>query len=611
MKPCVLFIAIFLSIQAYSQDPIMLANKCYETKDYECAMGRYKEAVADKKFVEKDLALIKYRIGFSLNQLKRFEEAIPYLKESIALKNTYGEAYWSLAWAYYSTKSYALALTNYETAIPYYKDDKQSLADLHYGKGISNIGLKKYEDVLVSMRTSINIDSTNDNCYSYSAEASYYLGKYKDAVYNYQKAIEFGGSDIVTKAARYYWIGQSWSKLIKYEEAIAAYNKAIEINPKNKSAVWGLAAVYFNQGKFPDALTAYTKSVSLYENDTASLKSILYWRGRTYNGLKQYDKAGADFEAALKIDPNYRDAIWQRPFAYYYRKQYKEAIPLFTKTIEAYKGNSGSLDDVYYFRGRSYFELKDTVNAEKDFKESLYHNNALSEPNVYMGDINFGRKKYYEARNFYGKGAGDFIGDTAQLAQLWFRKGFCYLNGGDAYYYTAKDDLVKSLRYDSTNKDAHRSLADAYYMQKNFTLAEKELDKCIILFKKNKDSLQKMYTYRGMVRSQLSKYKDALADYEAADKVNSFKAALDVRSIAQLAFEVKDYDKAIKTFNRLLPMYKPEQKNEIMFVYFGRGRAELEQKKKQVAVADLKKALELGPGNAEIQSWLSKAEALN
>jgi tetratricopeptide (TPR) repeat protein len=611
MKPCALFVAILFCLHAQSQDPVTAANKCYETKDYECAMGKYKEAIADKKYVEKDLSLIKYRIGFSLTQLKRFEDAIPYLKESISLKNTYGEAYWSLAWAYYSTQAYALALSNYEAAIPYYKENKISQADLHYGKGISNAGLKKYEDVLACMRTSLSLDSTNDNCYSYSGEASYYLGKYKDAIYNYQKAIEIGGSDVVPKAGRYYWIGQSWGKLNKYDEAIAAYNKAIEVNPKNRSAVWGLAAVYYNQGKFQDALTTYTKTTTLYGDDTASLKNIYYWRGRTYNALKQYDKAASDFESALKIDPNYRDALWQRAFVPYNKKQFKEALAAFTKTIDVYKGNSGSLDDLYYFRGHCYFQLKDTVNAEKDFKESLYHNSSLSEPNVYMGDINFGRKKYYEARNFYGKGASNFVGDTALLAQVWFRKGFCYLNGGDSYYYTAKEDLVKSLKYDSTNREAHRYLADAYYMQKNFALAEKELDKCIVLYKKDKDSLQKMYTYRGMVRSQTARYSEALADYEAADKINAFKNALDVRSLAQLAFEVKDYDKTIKLFNRLLPMYKPEQKTELMFVYFGRGRAALEQKKKQPAVTDLKKALELAPGNAEIQTWLTKAEALN
>ncbi len=81
--------------------------------------------------------------------------------------------------------------------------------------------------------------------------------------------------------------------------------------------------------------------------------------------------------------------------------------------------------------------------------------------------------------------------------------------------------------------------------------------------------------------------------------------------MGQLAFEIKEYEKAITVFTRLIAMYKPAQKDELMFAYFGRGRAALELKKKQMAMQDLKKSQELNPANKEISGWITKAEALN
>jgi tetratricopeptide (TPR) repeat protein len=108
----------------------------------------------------------------------------------------------------------------------------------------------------------------------------------------------------------------------------------------------------------------------------------------------------------------------------------------------------------------------------------------------------------------------------------------------------------------------------------------------------------------------LKKYKDALTDYEQSDKLEKFKRPDYIVAMGQLAFEAKEFDKVITYFNRTIPLYKPEQKAELTFAYFGKGRAALELKKKDAARKDLQKALELSPGNKEIESYLAKADAL-
>lgn len=73
---------------------------------------------------------------------------------------------------------------------------------------------------------------------------------------------------------------------------------------------------------------------------------------------------------------------------------------------------------------------------------------------------------------------------------------------GDNYFYTAKEDFLTSIGYDSTNREAHRWLGDAYYRQQYYALAEKEMNKCVVLYKNVKDSLANIYLYRGMARYQ-------------------------------------------------------------------------------------------------------------
>ena len=610
MKPLFTLTAILMALVSLAQDAILAANKCYDERNYECAVGKYMEALADKKYQEKDFATIKYRIGVGLKEQGKMSEAIPHLKEAIASKENYGEAYWTLGWCYYSTKDYTLAADNYTKAMPSYQADKKSLAILYYGRGTSLIKNFEDEDALEDFREAILLDSTVSNHYSYAGEASYNLGEYRDAIMYYSLAIQKGKNEPKPTAARYYWVGEGHLQLKEYNQALDAFAKGLAFNPDNSSIHWGIAATYFNQQKWTDAVTAYTRAIGLLKDDTASLKSLYYWRGRTYTGMKDYVKAQADYEAALQIDPRYRDAFRQRTHSYYNLKKYKEAIPLFTSTIAMFSNDNQALDDLYFFRGACHFQLKDTMSAEKDFKSSLSYNSNLLDPNVYMGHINSARRMYAEARTYYNKGAEGFVADSSEMSRIWMRKGISNLLAADVYTYTAKEDLLRSLKYDSLNKEAHRHLADAYYRQANYISAEKELDKCIELYKKVKDSIGRMYLYRGQVRSQQKKYKEALADYDMSEKSTPFTQPADIVVTGQLAFEVKDYEKASRIFSRVIPLYKPDQKNELLFAYFGRGRAALELKKKDQAVKDLKKALEYSPANKDVESWLAKAEAL-
>ncbi len=114
-----------------------------------------------------------------------------------------------------------------------------------------------------------------------------------------------GGVGTLTVPANGFSVGDSFRAVFgglvnannnQYDKAIAAYTKAIEINPQYAEA---------------------------YKN-----------RGIVYSDLKDYDKAMADNNKAIEINPQYAEAYNNRGVVYRILKDYDKAIKDYNKAIE-------------------------------------------------------------------------------------------------------------------------------------------------------------------------------------------------------------------------------------------------------------------------------------
>ena len=57
--------------------------------------------------------------------------------------------------------------------------------------------------------------------------------------------------------------GNALNNLNKYDEAIKAYDKAIEINPQNSMAWYNKGNVFTNLNKYDEAIKAYDKAIEI------------------------------------------------------------------------------------------------------------------------------------------------------------------------------------------------------------------------------------------------------------------------------------------------------------------------------------------------------------
>lgn len=605
-------VGFLFSFQANAQT-LAEANKCYDEKRYDCAVTKYQEALQNKSYQEKDLATIQFRVGYGLSQQKRYAEAVRYLQSAINNSPTWGTPVWELAYTYYLLDSFKLAADYYQKTVPFYKDDKESLIRIYYWKGRSRMKSNMLDSALVEYKRAWAIDSTLDYLNAAAGDVSYDQRLYSDAARYYEKSIKYAKAEEVKKetlGVRYYFYGQALARIQRRQEAHDAYLKSIELGYDVPRVQWGIAGNYFEQLKYKEAVEWYNKCITGYKDDTASLKSLYYWRSRSYLGLKDEAKALADLDRSLAIDPNYFTGLKEKAMLLKNQKKYREAIPLFEKLITRSASYKNDLADFHYERGKCYLQLKDSVRAKSDFLMSVEYDPYLPEANVELGHFAFAKMEWASARGFYMDNIDEFYDDNQQVSLAYFRYGFSAFMLGSSYYTTAKNAFQTSIVHDSLNKEAHRYLADALYGLKDWKKAEDELSTCIRLYAKQKDSLSMMYKYRGMARAQQKNYTGAFSDYEQADKLKAFKEVGDVKYLGQLAYEIKEYNKAITIFTRMEQMLTDTQKSDKLFVNYARGRCYFDQKKKANAVADLKKALEYEPNNQEVKSWLSKAEAL-
>ena len=187
--------------------------------------------------------------------------------------------------------------------------------------------------------------------------------------------------------------------LKKYEDALAAYTAAIEINPNNPAAYINrskahdvlIIRIVERDGKkyqsinpekdFEKALDDLQKAIELDPNNYIAYNNrgyvyLMYvqdteWSWSTgkdigYNPSELLYKALADFNKAIELDPNYSSAYNNRGVVYHRQGKYRLAIKDFTKAIEL----NPNYAVVYENRSQTYWKLGDKQKSKADDKKA-------------------------------------------------------------------------------------------------------------------------------------------------------------------------------------------------------------------------------------------------
>lgn len=198
-------------------------------------------------------------------------------------------------------------------------------------------------------------------------------GMLEEAVAEFEKALSLGPKNITT----YRNLARAYLRLNRADEAIKLWQKGIEKNPQNADMYFGLASLYFRVGELNEAIEKLNIAIDIVKNEFDISPLIQYYKtlGLIYYKLERYEEAMKTAEDVINMDT--RDSE-----AYYLMGRCFEAIEsdstkmlfAFKKAIEYSPGEfryKKKLSDIYELYGLydKAIEIWKVAGERKEFKE--------------------------------------------------------------------------------------------------------------------------------------------------------------------------------------------------------------------------------------------------
>ena len=332
--------------------------------------------------------------------------------------------------------------------------------------------------------------------------------------------------------------GNTLYNLSRFEEALAAYEKAISLR-SDYAEVWQeKAKTLYELKKYQESQAAYDRAIELKP------EYLEAWTGRGYalDKLQQSQEAIASFENALKIQPDYPQAWEGRGDALLDSQRYEEAIASYEKAVQF----QPNLYRAWYNRGQAYQKLKQYDRAVESYQKAVEIKFDNSEVWYDLGNVFLELNKNQEAFEAYEKA----VRFQPNFYQAWYSKGIALLKM--RRHEEAAAAYEKAVKLKPNYYQAWYNLGWSYHELRKYEQAIECYNKALDL---NPKESQAWYN-RGNAQYNLQRYEEAIASYNEAVYVKpDYSEAWYSRGNALVA--IKRYQDAIASYDKAI-RYKPD-----------------------------------------------------
>ncbi len=424
----------------------------------------------------------------------------------------------------------------------------------------------------------------------------------------------------------------------RYQEAIAAFDKAIEIQPDFYQAYYakGIALIY--QEKDRDAVTAYTKALEINFRFYEARRE----RSASFFRLERYNEALADIEQAITLQPNdwnlyllksnillqlfrtdeaieaaneaialnsdHPFAYQQRGLAYERLGQLDRALADYNRALEINPENAHT----YFLRGSFYNELQNPQKALADFNRAIEIN-----PEFYYFYIL--RSNTYFALEQYDRAFADLEQATKiepEIPRVYYQKGLLYRKLKE--YERAITEYTQAIKVAPEYREAYDELGIVYISLGKYEQAIADLTRALELEPEHANAYlyrhsanfpayrnltgrevsdRESYHFRGSAYGSLGKFDQAIADFSEAIKINpEYYLTYPLRGLAYRSSG--KYEEALADFSRAIELMNKSDavKAEVYAkVYNLRGELYFQLTEYERAVSDYTQAIKLAP----------------
>ena len=182
----------------------------------------------------------------------------------------------------------------------------------------------------------------------------------------------------------------------QYDQAIAAFQQAVELNPSYFDALTGLGYAYTLTGRFDEAIATYQQALALQPNSTFALRSL----GYVHTQKGDYAGALAAFDRAVAIDPADATAWTSRGLALSAMGRFNESVASYEKAIQI----TPTSFYPWFSLGMEYYGAGMYAGAVSAFDAALAIDKRSSEAWNYRGLSLAALGRYQEAIESYNRG---------------------------------------------------------------------------------------------------------------------------------------------------------------------------------------------------------------
>lgn len=283
-------------------------------------------------------------------------------------------------------------------------------------------------------------------------------------------------------------------------QAVSLFDEALKVQPDLFQAHYERGNAYLRLREYAKAISDYSKVID--SNAAGLLADAHNNRGYIYSDmLKKYDVAIRDFDAALRINPAYARAYYNRGLAYNRLNQLEKALADFNQVIAL----EPKYVDAYNSRGSLHLSRKQYQSAASDFEKAVAIDNSYTLGHYNLGLAYTFLKNYEKAIQSYTKA----LALRPDYVEALNNRGYLY-NDVRKDYTKALADLNKALKLDPDYLDAYYNRGLAYFYQRQFAKAVPDFSRLLEENPKDADSL----FYRGDCYYQLKQYDKAIDDLE-------------------------------------------------------------------------------------------------
>ncbi len=412
-----------------------------------------------------------------------------------------------------------------EATIYYYNTSKDNYKAKHFNKALINI--------LIYMKLVPN----NPKAYILKGKIYMNLNKYENGLKSFLRGIKLGEKSIEI----YYGVARAYKELYIFDDALKYYNKALEMEPTAKSH-YLLAKCLYSMGQKEYAIEIYDKAIKINPNYVEAY----FNKGICLSNLNLKEEAINMYNKTIELNPNFVDAYFQRGYCYYNLKKYQKAMQEMNKVLE--------LDPNYY---QAYYEKGFCFQKMKRYEEAIIEISKAIQQNSYF-------------------------------EKAYFQRGYCCELIND--YSSAIEDYKKVIELNKHSYMAFYRLGVCLLYKKRLSEALEMFNKTIALNRVNYEA----YYYKGMCQRYLKYYEDAIITFNFFLNCFTNNKSLSAREITedQIAnvyynkgrclLSLGRYTEAIQMFTN----YLKKNKNSYE-VYFKRAVCYYNVHKYKKAVYDL------------------------